>query len=60
MEDDNIPPRHSESILQARPAHTEIWRVPGAGHCGAISVMPYEFGKRLLDFYQTHSVRLSN
>jgi uncharacterized protein len=54
-DDRNIPPRHSERILQARPNHTEIWRVPGADHCGAISTAPEEFAHRLLSFYAKHS-----
>ncbi len=54
-EDHNIPPRHSERILHARPDKTEIWRVPGADHCGAISAAPNEFASRLLHFYAAHS-----
>jgi len=57
-DDHNIPPRHSERILRARPNHTEIWRVPGADHCGAISTAPDEFAQRLLNFYAQHSVPL--
>jgi dipeptidyl aminopeptidase/acylaminoacyl peptidase len=57
-DDHNIPPRHSERILQARPNHTEIWRVAGADHCGAISTAPDEFAQRLLSFYAKHSVPL--
>jgi uncharacterized protein len=54
-DDHNIPPRHSERILRSRPDRTEIWRVPGADHCGAISVAPDEFARRLLGFYGQHS-----
>jgi len=54
-DDHNIPPRHSERILQARPHKTEIWRVPGADHCEAISTAPEEFAQRLLRFYARHS-----
>jgi len=54
-DDHNIPPRHSERILQARPNHTEIWRVAEADHCGAISAAPEEFAQRLLSFYAKHS-----
>ncbi|MBZ5658441.1 MAG: alpha/beta fold hydrolase [Acidobacteriia bacterium] len=53
--DHNILPRHSERILQARPIDTEIWRVAGADHCGAISTSPKEFALRLLSFYAEHS-----
>jgi dipeptidyl aminopeptidase/acylaminoacyl peptidase len=55
VDDHNIPPRHSERILQARPINTEIWRVAGADHCGAISTAPDEFASRLLNFYTRHS-----
>ena len=57
-DDHNIPPRHSERILHARPNNTEIWRVAGADHCGAISTAPDEFAQRLLGFYAQHSVPL--
>jgi uncharacterized protein len=55
VDDHNIPPRHSERILHARPNNTEIWRVAGAGHCGAINAAPKEFAKRILQFYAEHS-----
>jgi len=54
-DDHNIPPRHSERILHARPNNTEIWRVAGADHCGAISAAPGEFALRLVRFYAAHS-----
>jgi uncharacterized protein len=54
-DDHNIPPRHSERILHARPRNTEIWRVASADHCGAISTAPAEFASRLLRFYAAHS-----
>jgi uncharacterized protein len=54
-DDHNIPARHSERILSARPRNTEIWRVAGADHCGAISTAPDEFASRLLRFYAAHS-----
>jgi fermentation-respiration switch protein FrsA (DUF1100 family) len=55
IDDHNIPPRHSERILHARPNNTEIWRVAGADHCGAINAAPGEFAKRILHFYEEHS-----
>jgi dipeptidyl aminopeptidase/acylaminoacyl peptidase len=55
IDDHNIPPRHSERILHARPNNTEIWRVAGADHCGAINAAPGEFAKRVLHFYAEHS-----
>lgn len=58
-DDHNIPPRHSERIFQARPNNTEIWRVAGADHCGAISTAHDEFAQRLLSFYARHSTPLS-
>jgi dipeptidyl aminopeptidase/acylaminoacyl peptidase len=54
-DDHNIAPRHSERILLARPNITEIWRIEGADHCGAIDAAPREFTRRVLGFYASHS-----
>lgn len=52
--DRNIPVRHSR-LIQAKNPATELWVVPGADHCGAISVAPAEFQRRLLSFFESHS-----
>jgi uncharacterized protein len=52
--DSNIPVRHSRLIHAKAPA-TRLWEVPGADHCGAISVAPVEFQQKLLSFFESHS-----
>jgi hypothetical protein len=52
--DNNIPVRHSRRI-HARNPNTQLWEVPGAGHCGAISTAPQEFERRLLRWFAEHS-----
>ena len=51
--DSNIPVRHSRRIHQRDP-HTTLWEVPDADHCGAISVAPQEFERRLLAWFSAH------
>ena len=48
--DSNIPVRHSELIAREDPK-TVLWEVPGADHCGAISVAPGEFERRVLEWF---------
>jgi uncharacterized protein len=48
--DSNIPLRHSQ-IIHARNPNTELWQVPNADHCGAISTDPQEFSRRLLAWF---------
>jgi pimeloyl-ACP methyl ester carboxylesterase len=50
--DSNIPVRHSEAIHGHAPV-TQLWEVPGADHCGAISTAPQEFERRLLQWFHT-------
>ncbi len=51
--DSNIPIRHSRLIHAAAPS-TELWEVPGADHCGAISAAPEEFQQRPLAWFVPH------
>lgn len=51
--DSNIPLRHSQ-IIRARNPKTELWQVPTADHCGALSAAPQEFARRLLAWF-THT-----
>jgi uncharacterized protein len=53
--DNNIPVRHSRAI-HTRAPKAELWEVPNAGHCGAISTAPEEFEKRLLIFFSRSSL----
>jgi hypothetical protein len=48
--DSNIPVRHSRLIHAAAP-RTQLWEVPGADHCGAISTAPQEFEQKLLEWF---------
>lgn len=50
--DSNIPVRHSRQIKSAAPSAT-LWEVPNADHCGAMSVAPEEFERRLLDLFRS-------
>ena len=49
--DSNIPVRHSRAI-HARAPRTVLWEVPGADHCGAMSVAPQEFETRVLQWFE--------
>jgi hypothetical protein len=50
--DRNIPVRHSRRI-HARNLNSQLWEVPGADHCGAISTAPQEFKSRLLGWFRS-------
>jgi hypothetical protein len=54
LADDNIPPQQSEIIHARNPADTALWEVPKAGHCGAVSVAPEEFDRRVLGWFAAH------
>jgi len=45
--DSNIPIRHSR-LIQAHNPGTVLWEVPYAEHCGAVSIAPQEFERRVL------------
>jgi uncharacterized protein len=48
--DSNIPLRHSLAIHALAP-QTALWEVPGADHCGAMSVAPAEFESRVVGWF---------
>jgi uncharacterized protein len=48
--DSNIPVRHSYRI-RARNPSVNLWEVPNADHCGAITVAPDELVTRLTDWF---------
>jgi uncharacterized protein len=52
--DSNIPVRHSR-LIHARAPKAQLWEVPGADHCGAVSTAPQEFDERLLRWFQPRS-----
>ncbi|MGA7925320.1 MAG: alpha/beta fold hydrolase [Candidatus Sulfotelmatobacter sp.] len=54
LSDNNIPFRQSEWIRSHDPADITLWEVPGAGHCGAVSVVPQEFDNRVLGWFSAH------
>jgi uncharacterized protein len=51
--DGNIPVRHSRRI-KLRNAQVVLWEVPGADHCGAISVAREEFLSKVLNWFAAH------
>lgn len=51
--DSNIPLRHSRRI-HAHAPHAQLWEVPGADHCGALTTAPQEFEQRLLALFAPH------
>ena len=51
--DSNIPVRHSR-MIRAQGSDVQLWEVPGADHCGAISVAPAELEQRVISWFATH------
>jgi alpha-beta hydrolase superfamily lysophospholipase len=51
--DGNIPVRHSRRIKFANP-RVMLWEVPGADHCGAMSVAPAELEQRVIGWFAVH------
>lgn len=48
--DSNIPLRHSLRLVAHNP-RLQLWQVPGADHCGAISTAPEEFPRRVVSWF---------
>jgi pimeloyl-ACP methyl ester carboxylesterase len=60
QQDSNIPVRHSRAIVARNPSIV-LWEVPGADHCGAITVAPEEFENKLIAWFRSHTrVKTSN
>jgi pimeloyl-ACP methyl ester carboxylesterase len=59
LSDNNIPFRQSEWIHSHNPADITFWEVPGAGHCGAVNVVPQEFDSRVLGWFSAHDHRFA-
>jgi pimeloyl-ACP methyl ester carboxylesterase len=53
--DSNIPVRHSQ-LIHAHNPDTQLWEVPGAEHCGAVSTAPKEFQEKLLGWFGAHAL----
>jgi dipeptidyl aminopeptidase/acylaminoacyl peptidase len=51
--DGNIPVRHSR-LIKARNSRIELWEVPAADHCGAISIARAEFESRVVGWFEMH------
>ena len=51
LADDNVPPQHSREIRTHNTGDIALWEVPRAGHCGAITVAPEEFDRRVLQWF---------
>jgi len=49
--DSNIPVRHSR-LIHARNSRTQLWEVPNADHCGALSTDPKEFETKVLQWFE--------
>lgn len=56
LADTNLPPRHA-ALLQAAHPTAELWEPPGAGHCGASSALPSEYGRRVTAWFSSHGPR---
>lgn len=56
LADTNLPPRHSEQMKASNPAIV-LWEPPNAGHCGASDVEPAEFERRVVGWFESHSLR---
>jgi uncharacterized protein len=54
--DANIPMRHSMELYRAGRSHSELWIVEGAEHTGAVAVDPAEFERRVVGWFETHTV----
>jgi len=56
LDDRNIPPYHSDLIQRKNPSAIVVWKVPGAAHTGAHTAAPQEFERRVLEWFDKHSV----
>ncbi|MGC2299342.1 MAG: alpha/beta fold hydrolase [Acidobacteriaceae bacterium] len=54
--DTNIAMRHSVELFRAGASHSELWIVEGAEHTGAASANPAEFERRMVGWFERHTV----
>ncbi len=55
--DTNLPPRHSERILElnsSRNPEVILWEPAEAGHCGAAGAEPREYERRVVEWFESH------
>jgi pimeloyl-ACP methyl ester carboxylesterase len=57
LADMNIPIRQSERIFENCPGNISFWKVPNAGHCGALGAAGPEFEQRVLKWFSSHKFR---
>jgi dipeptidyl aminopeptidase/acylaminoacyl peptidase len=55
LQDENIPPYHSDLIQAKNPSSIAVWKVPGAVHTQAYKAAPEEFKRRVLGWFAEHS-----
>ncbi|MEX2425337.1 MAG: prolyl oligopeptidase family serine peptidase [Thermomicrobiaceae bacterium] len=51
LDDESVPPSHSERNLAAAGENVDVWWVPGAGHVDAYQIAPDEYAERLVTFF---------
>jgi hypothetical protein len=56
LSDSNLPVRHSEIIRAASP-RVMLWEPEGADHCGASTVAPVEYERRVVGWLEEHDHR---
>jgi uncharacterized protein len=59
LADTNIPISQSERIFENCPDKISFWKVPNAGHCGALGAAGPEFEQRVLEWFSSHKCRPS-
>jgi dipeptidyl aminopeptidase/acylaminoacyl peptidase len=57
--DSNIPFQQSERILSRNLTDITLWEVPGAGHCGAVDIVPQQFDNWVVGWFSAHNHRLA-
>ncbi len=60
LSDTNIPFQQSQAIFEHCPANISFWKVPNAGHCGAVNAAGREFERRVLGWYSSHGAHPEN
>jgi uncharacterized protein len=60
LADTNIPLSQSERIFENCPAKISFWKVPNAGHCGALNAAGPEFEERVLGWFSSHQFQPHN
>jgi pimeloyl-ACP methyl ester carboxylesterase len=54
LADTNIPPYNSERMKAANSA-VRLWEPAAAGHCGAASAAPEEYGQLVTGWFYSHT-----